>query len=107
MGDNPYIVSVAHDPLCQRRFSKNHVPCVECDIIGAARADERERERARRIDRYDTTTIQEILSDEQERIVAALAGLPYPWGRTDPAFRHGWDLAMKHAARIARGGGDA
>lgn len=32
--------------------------------------NERERERRRCIDRYDTTTIQEILSDERERLRA-------------------------------------
>jgi len=59
--------------------SKTHrmavVDIVVDAVAGLIREDERELERARRIDRYDTTTIQEVLSDEREALRAKVESL--------------------------------
>lgn len=86
-GVPPTIVDQVHDPVCQRRFSKWETPCPECDIIRAARADERikaDRQRQREVE----ATAQWCRADERETIAAALE-----------------DLGYDYPAEVARGGG--
>lgn len=79
----------AHDPLCG--FSDRHredctcpfhdpATCLYCIPLRAARANER------------------------ERIVREIASIPRPWSELTDQYRRGWEAALQHALRIARGG---